>query len=116
VRRVFKQSLSVRDMTPPMRNPAERRLEERGRSGWWPHFPSSPLQPHDRWRAVLGLDRLFVCVRGCGDGGDVGRGAEPGTAGAWSTGGRAGAGRERAAGEQLSVDRYEFASRPALSW
>ena len=58
--RVFKQSLSVRDMTPPMRNPPARRLEERGRRGWWPRFPSSPQDPHDRLRAVLGLDRLFV--------------------------------------------------------
>jgi hypothetical protein len=57
--RVFKQSLSVRDMTPPMRNPPARRLEERGRRGWWPRFPSSPQHPHDRLRAVLGLDRLF---------------------------------------------------------
>ena len=58
--RVFKQSLSVRDMTPPMRNPPARRLEERGRRGWWPRFPSSPQDPHDRLRAVLGLDRLCV--------------------------------------------------------
>ena len=43
-----------------MRNPPARRLEERGRRGWWPRFPSSPQDPHDRLRAVLGLDRLFV--------------------------------------------------------
>ena len=58
--RVFKQSLSVCDMTPPMRNPPARRLEERGRCGWWPRFPSSPQDPHDRLRALLGLERLFV--------------------------------------------------------
>jgi len=50
--RVFKQSLSVCDMTPPMRNPPARRLEERGRRGWWPRFPSSPQDPHDRLRAA----------------------------------------------------------------
>jgi hypothetical protein len=61
--RVFKQSLSVCDMTPPMRNPPARRLEERGRRGWWPRFPSSPQDPHDRLRAFLGLDRLFVSSR-----------------------------------------------------
>jgi hypothetical protein len=54
---VFKQRLSVCDMTPPMRNPPARRLEERGRRGWWPRFPSSPQDPHDRLRALLGLDR-----------------------------------------------------------
>jgi hypothetical protein len=58
--RVFKQSLSAREMTPPMRNPPARRLEERGRRGWWPRFPSSPQDPHDRLLAVLGFDRLFV--------------------------------------------------------
>ena len=58
--RVFKQSLSVHDMTPAMRNPPARRLEKRGRRGWWPRFPSSPQDPHDRLLALLGLDRLFA--------------------------------------------------------
>jgi hypothetical protein len=63
---VFKQRLSVCDMTPPMRNPPARRLEERGRRGWWPRFPSSPQDPHDRLRALLGLERLFVSSAGIG--------------------------------------------------
>ena len=57
---MFKQSLSVHDMTPAMRNPPARRLEKRGRRGWWPRFPSSPQDPHDRLLALLGLDRLFA--------------------------------------------------------
>lgn len=55
--RVFKQVVSWRDMTPAMRNPPSLRLEQRARCGWWPGFPSSPQEPHDRLVALLGLDR-----------------------------------------------------------
>lgn len=54
--RVFKQSVSWRDMTPAMRNPPSLRLEKRARCGWWPGFPSSPREPHDRLVALLNLD------------------------------------------------------------
>ena len=33
------------------------RLEARARYGWWPEFPRSPQEPHDRLVALLGLDR-----------------------------------------------------------
>ncbi|MDQ3154837.1 MAG: hypothetical protein M3R63_24935, partial [Actinomycetota bacterium] len=55
--RVFKQGVSWRDMTPAMRNPPSRRLECRARCGWWPEFPSSPQEPHDRLVTLLRLDR-----------------------------------------------------------
>ena len=55
--RVFKQSVSWRDMTPAMRYPPSQRLEARARYGWWPEFPRSPQEPHDRLVALLGLDR-----------------------------------------------------------
>jgi hypothetical protein len=58
--RVFKQSLLVHDMSPPMRNPPALRLAERGRREWWPRFPSSPQEPHDRLIALLRLDRRFT--------------------------------------------------------
>ncbi len=55
--RVFKQSVSWRHMTPAMGNPPSLRLAERARRGWWPEFPSSPQEPHDRLVALLRLDR-----------------------------------------------------------
>ncbi|PZS37808.1 MAG: hypothetical protein DLM62_17215 [Pseudonocardiales bacterium] len=54
--RMFKQEVSGRDMTPAMRNPPSVRLENRARYGWWPAFPNSPQEPHDRLVALLGLD------------------------------------------------------------
>lgn len=40
-----------------MRNPPSLRLQGRARRGWWPGFPKSPQEPHDRLAALLGLDR-----------------------------------------------------------
>ena len=45
--KVIKRGLQGRDMTPAMRHPPSRRLEDRGRRGWWPQFPVSPQQPYD---------------------------------------------------------------------
>ena len=45
--KVIKRSLQGRDMTPAMRHPPSRRLEDRGRRGWWPQFPVSPQEPYD---------------------------------------------------------------------
>lgn len=56
--RVFKQSLSAREMTPAMRNPPSHRLTERARRGWWAEFPTSPHGPHDRLVTQFGLDNL----------------------------------------------------------
>jgi len=56
--RVFKQSLSERYMTPPMRNPPSLRLTNRARFGRWASFPSSPQEPYDRLVALFGLDNL----------------------------------------------------------
>ncbi len=57
--RVFKQRVSERDMTPAMRHPPSRRLQASARYGWWPDFPISPQEPHDRLVTRLRLDGRY---------------------------------------------------------
>lgn len=54
--KLIKQSPDRRHMTPAMRNPPSRQLEDQAQFGWWTQFPSSPREPYDQLAAAASFD------------------------------------------------------------